>query len=105
RNRCGCVLRVNAQTGLLDGGRAHVRAKYLYRVVPVVALQIFGQADGDGVNLLASRAARNPDSDRLLSGPPLLEERGKGGFLESVKDRRIAEELRHVNQQVVEQCV
>lgn len=59
-------------------------------------------SDGDGVHLLARRAARHPDADRIVRAFS-FEQPGNDGVGQALESFRIAEEVGDVDQQVAEQ--
>ncbi len=93
--------RINPGPGGCDGFLVDVRAEDLDFQVPAELIRAFLQQYGQGIRFLPGGASGSPDTDRvsvLLSRQPIHEEAphdGKGGL--------IPEELRHVDQQVLEQ--
>ena len=79
-----------------------VRSEYLHGTTQLAFAHEFDERDGDGINLLARRAPRHPDADRLFRGL-VLQQRGEQFLAERLKQTHVAEESGHVDQDVVEQ--
>ena len=96
------VLQVHAGAGLLDRLARQVGAEDEDGGRGPGSADRLQQADGDRVGLLARRAAGDPDPHRRI-GRPVLEDPGGELVRERVEGRRVAEERRHVDEQVLVQ--
>ncbi len=92
--------RVPTRARLLDDGQAHVGAEDLDGNLAAVVAQELEQADGDGVDLLARRAAGNPNADGRVAGAILAELREHEGA-QRLERLGLAEEARHVDEHLL----
>ena len=95
--------RIDAGAGELDGGLADVGRENLHAGVRMISLQDLGQRDRHGVGLFAGRAAGHPGPKGLV-GPSIGHQRGEHLRDEALVGLRVAEEPRHVNQQILVQA-
>ena len=94
---------VPAGARLVDGRGADVGAEQLDRQITGVGIaQELEERDGDRVDLLAGRAAGDPDAQRRVAGP-ILEELGEDRRAEGLEGLRIAKEAGDVDQDLVAQ--
>ncbi len=94
------VLRVDARAGLVDDRSVQVGGEDLDRELAAAGLGDLGAGDRDRVGLLAGRAAQHPDAHRLVGGA-VGEQPGQDGGLERLEGLRVAEEARHVDEDVL----
>src|SRR6185295_9132852 len=85
-----------------DRALADVRSEDLDRALLSAFSQELEQRDGERVGLLAGRAARDPDPQRI-GGRLVLDELRENVRLELVEELRITEKRRDVNEHVFEQ--
>ena len=93
---------IDSRARFLQGRVMDVRAENLQGMMPLAVAHELHQCDGDGIHLLARRAPRHPDADRLFRGL-VLQQRGEQFLAERLKQTHVAEESGHVDQDVVEQ--
>src|SRR5437762_925572 len=98
------VIHVEATPSLLKGCLVQVGGQDLDGRRGGPALQELQQGDGQGISLLAGRAAGYPDADRTVLRA-LLDQGGKDLLLEKLEGVGIAEELRDTDEQVLVQVV
>src|SRR5438128_3602373 len=94
------VLHVETAPCARDDGLAHISGKDLDRRVGGPITTAFKQRDRDRIHFLASRAARYPNSERIVGSATFLEERREHRLRKDIEDVGIAEESGDVNQQV-----
>ena len=94
------VLEVETRACPLQGALAEVGAEDLDGRIARPPAGRLEQADGDRIRLFTARASGDPDADGGVGGP-VLEERGKHVFAESVERLSIAEERSDRDQAVL----
>ena len=92
--------RVDAGPRFVDRRLANVRGENLHRHARALVAEKLQERDDDRIGLLARRAARHPDANRRLRRT-VLEQPGKNFFLQRLEHLRLAEEARHVDEQVL----
>ena len=92
---------IQAGAGDIDGIVVEVGGEDLDIQRLGVPLHVLGQQDGQGIGLLAGRAAGNPDAHRIVAD--LRFQQFRQGLFQGRKGVLIAEKGRDANQQFLEQ--
>src|ERR1039458_7553069 len=90
----------NAGAGLLDAPLTGIGAEDVDGIVQAGGLQVFDEADGDGINLIARRASGNPHAD-WLARLPFPHNRGEDALFQGLEDGRVAKELGDTDEKVL----
>ena len=86
----------------LEGRLADIGPEHLDLQRRLAVAEVFEHRHGDGIDLLAGRAAGHPDTDRVFRGPAFTE-RGKHVLTQRLEGGRIAKELGDPDQEVLVQ--
>ena len=111
KKRCAALRRNAVEQGLgIAAGRATASAASSMSVAKIWTrgsgrqrVHVLAHQDADGEDLLAGRAARHPDPDRVVGGPRPRTACGMTDRLEHLEGIGVAEEIGDVDQQVAEQ--
>src|SRR5262249_46710302 len=94
------VVGVDAGAGLLEVDLVEVRGQDLDGEVDSMIAEIFQQANGQRVNLLAGGTARHPDANGRV-GRTVLDQTGKNRLLQGLERLLVAEEAGDANEEVL----